>query len=421
MATPHQTEHAVHHPTTKQYMVIAAILFAITIVEFVLIWEKAGIDDDLGLSKIPLLVFLSAIKFAIVILFYMHLKFDNPFFLRVFLAGLALAFMVGLALIGLFAAITGEARDYAEARAIPYEHHGEDAVAGGEGITAPPDAGGVETTALTVGPLSIGVKRDALEFDTTNYTVASGDEITLAFDNSSTVNQHNWVLVEPGTKDAVSAAATAAGAANDWVPPGDPRVIANTKLLDAGASGEVTFAAPAPGIYQFVCTFPGHNVTMFGDFTVLEAGAALPLALSTGAPATTEAAVEETVAPRAPAAASLTVGVQGEALQFDAVAFEVSSGASVTVTLKNTSVVNQHNWVLVEAGTRDAVATDGAAAGPANDWVPPDDPRVIAKTKLLVPGATGEVTFTAPALGAYEFVCTFPGHNFTMFGDFVVK
>ena len=94
MATPHQTEHAVHHPTTKQYMVIAAILFAITIVEFVLIWEKAGIDDDLGLSKIPLLVFLSAIKFAIVILFYMHLKFDNPFFLRVFLAGLALAFEI---------------------------------------------------------------------------------------------------------------------------------------------------------------------------------------------------------------------------------------------------------------------------------------------------------------------------------------
>ena len=257
MATPHQTEHAVHHPTTKQYMVIAAILFAITIVEFILIWDKVGIDDDLGLSKVPILVFLSAIKFAIVILFYMHLKFDNPFFLRVFLAGLALAFMVGLALIGLFAAIKGEARDYADARAIPFEHHEKDAVAGGEGTTAPP-----------VGPLSIGVKRNALEFDTVSYTVASGDEVTLAFDNSSTVNQHNWVLVEAGTRDAVATDGTAAGPANDWVSPGDPRVIANTRLLDPGATGQVTFTAPAPGAYEFVCTFPGHNFTMFGDFVV---------------------------------------------------------------------------------------------------------------------------------------------------------
>jgi azurin len=391
-------------------VVIAVILFAITIVEFILIWEKAGIDDDLGLSKIPILIFLSAIKFAIVILFYMHLKFDNPFFLRVFLAGLALAFMVGLALIGLFAAMKGDARDFAKARAIPYEHHGEDAVAGSGETTAPP-----------VGPLSINVKRNALEFDTASYTVASGDEVTLVFDNSSPVNQHNWVLVEPGTKDAVATDGTAAGAANDWVSPDDPRVIANTKLLEAETSGEVTFTAPAPGIYQFVCTFPGHNFTMFGDFTVLEAGAAPSLAPSTEAPTTAETAEEEPMAPGTSGPVSLAMNVQGEALEFDAVAFEVSSGASVTLTLNNPSVVNQHNWVLVEPGTKDAVATDGTAAGSDNGWVPPDDPRVIANTKLLGPGITGEVTFTAPAPGIYQFVCTFPGHNFTMFGDFVVK
>jgi hypothetical protein len=29
--------------------------------------------------------------------------------------------------------------------------------------------------------------------------------------------------------------------------------------------------------------------------------------------------------------------------------------------------------------------------------------------------------FTAPAAGTYQFVCTFPGHNFTMFGDFIVN
>ena len=129
MATSHESEHSeqgVHHPSTKQYVVIAIILFAITMVEFVLIWDRAGINDYLGLSRIPLLIFLSAIKFAIVILFYMHLKFDNPLFFRVFMAGLVLAFMVGLSLIGLFTAIKGDSRDFAQANATAYAGHEED-------------------------------------------------------------------------------------------------------------------------------------------------------------------------------------------------------------------------------------------------------------------------------------------------------
>jgi azurin len=70
---------------------------------------------------------------------------------------------------------------------------------------------------------------------------------------------------------------------------------------------------------------------------------------------------------------------------------------------------------------KDAVAADGTAAGPANNWVPPGDARVIANTILLDPETFGEVTFTAPASGTYQFVCTFPGHNFTMFGNFIVN
>ncbi len=268
MATSHDPEHAAHHPTTKQYVVIAAFLFAITIVEFVLIWEKAGIDDDLGLSKVPLLIFLSAIKFVIVILFYMHLKFDNPLFFRVFMAGLVLAFMVGLALIGLFSAIKGETREFAEARAVPYEHHDEKVSGTVEETTA--DHGGEESVKPLppAGPLTIGVDGESLKFDTFSYTVASGEEISLTLNNTSTINQHNWVLVEPGTKDDVASAGTTAGPANNWVEPGDPRVIANTDILGPETSGAVTFTAPAPGAYQFVCTFPGHNFTMFGELIV---------------------------------------------------------------------------------------------------------------------------------------------------------
>ena len=53
-------------------------------------------------------------------------------------------------------------------------------------------------------------------------------------------------------------------------------------------------------------------------------------------------------------------------------------------------------------------------------WVQPADPDVVAHTALVKPGEEGEVRFTAPPSGTYQFVCTFPGHNFAMFGDFVV-
>ena len=258
-----------HHPTFKQYVLIAIILFAITIVEFLLIWDRVGIADDLGASKIPLLIGLSAVKFAIVIMFYMHLKFDNRLFGTVFIAGLALAFMVGLALLGLFTAMNGDQRSYAADRAVPYEEHGETQKA--EETTTPATGGRSETeTPVAAGPVAIavGAVGETLAFDSANITAASGAEVTITFTNPSANNQHNLVIVEAGTKDAVAADGTTAGPTNDWVPPGDSRVIANTSLLDPGTTGEVTFTAPAPGTYQFVCTFPGHNFTMFGDFVV---------------------------------------------------------------------------------------------------------------------------------------------------------
>lgn len=248
-----------HHPSTRQYLFIAALLFLITIVEFVIIMDFPGesekvIADALGSVTTTVLLFvLSGIKFAIVILFYMHLKFDHPFFLRVFLAGLVLALMVGLALIGLFTAIVGESRDYAEARAVPFEHHAEGDHAGG---------------AVTGGPLSIDVVGDALTFTEESFDVNAGDAVTLNFVNSSASNQHNWVLVRDGTKDAVAANGTAAGPVNGWLDPADAAVLAASALLEPGASEELVFTAPAAGTYQFVCTFPGHNITMFGDFIV---------------------------------------------------------------------------------------------------------------------------------------------------------
>lgn len=257
MTTSH-VENESHHPSFMQYVVVAIILFAVTIVEFLLIWDRVGIDDDLGASKIPILIILSAFKFAVVILFYMHLKFDANLFSLLFVSGLALGLIVGIALLGIFFTFEGKPREYALANAIPYVHEGEDAEHAGEGSEIP--AGGPVD-------LSVGVVGDALQFDIASMEASAGSEITITFNNISTVNQHNLVVVQAGTKDEVATAGIGAGADNDWVPPGDERVLFNSKLLDPGETQVLEFTLAA-GEYTFVCTFPGHNITMFGDFTV---------------------------------------------------------------------------------------------------------------------------------------------------------
>ena len=120
----------------------------------------------------------------------------------------------------------------------------------------------------TGGPLQITTEGDALKFNLSQLTVKAGSEVVINFKNASTVNQHNFVVVQAGTKDEVAAAGTAAGPDNAWIPQGDDRVIANSQLLDPGATEDIRFTAPGPGNYQFVCTFPGHNLTMFGEFNV---------------------------------------------------------------------------------------------------------------------------------------------------------
>lgn len=108
--------HESRHPTLKQYVGIAIFLFVVTIIEFVIILPMDF--RGAGWTIAPLAI-LSAIKFAAVIFFYMHLKFDNRLLTWVFLGGLALGFAVVLALVGLFTAWTPSQRSFAGEHAQP--------------------------------------------------------------------------------------------------------------------------------------------------------------------------------------------------------------------------------------------------------------------------------------------------------------
>jgi cytochrome c oxidase subunit 4 len=85
------------HPGPKTYAIIAAILCTITLLEFGAFYTEA-----LQGVLVPLLIVMSAAKFALVVMFYMHLKFDHFVFRRILIAGVALGFGAMLWLLALF-------------------------------------------------------------------------------------------------------------------------------------------------------------------------------------------------------------------------------------------------------------------------------------------------------------------------------
>jgi len=85
------------HPKNSFYWIIGAILAVVTFVE---VWVT--FVEALKPIEAPLLVFLSAIKVIMVVMFFMHLKMDSKVFTGVFIAGVILATFMVSALVLLY-------------------------------------------------------------------------------------------------------------------------------------------------------------------------------------------------------------------------------------------------------------------------------------------------------------------------------
>ncbi len=129
-------------------------------------------------------------------------------------------------------------------------------------------------------------------------------------------------------------------------------------------------------------------------------------------------------------AAQCDVTIEGnDAMQFNMKEFVVDKSCDeFTVNLVHVGKLPKaamgHNVVITKTADKQAVANDATTAGPANDYIKPNDDRVIAHTKLLGGGEKDSVTFKTSALeagGDYTFFCSFPGHWASMTGKVVVK
>jgi azurin len=82
---------------------------------------------------------------------------------------------------------------------------------------------------------------------------------------------HNWTLTKTADYQPVAIEGMSAGIENDYIVPGDQRVIAHTKIVGGGESDSISFspsALEAGGDYTFFCSFPGHWSVMRGKFVV---------------------------------------------------------------------------------------------------------------------------------------------------------
>jgi glucose/arabinose dehydrogenase/azurin len=111
---------------------------------------------------------------------------------------------------------------------------------------------------------------EGLKFSLPSFDVKPGARVKLEFANTSDM-LHNLVVVRPGTAIKVGEAALKLGlegAKLGYVPRTED-VLYHTALLEPQQSEAIYFVAPsAPGEYTYVCTFPGHYVTMQGTMRV---------------------------------------------------------------------------------------------------------------------------------------------------------
>lgn len=149
----------------------------------------------------------------------------------------------------------------------------------------------------------------------------------------------------------------------------------------------------------------------------------------TAAPATAAAAA--TPAPAAATGDAVAVTIKpglANPMSYDVTSITAKSGQKVKITFINQhpAAPLQHNIIVCKPGTKDAmIAAANAMMAEMPKWLAkgfiPESPDVLHHTKLVNPGETEVLEFTAGPKGDYPYMCTFPGHSIIMQGVLKVE
>ena len=127
---------------------------------------------------------------------------------------------------------------------------------------------------LGVRVVKIGTVYERMAYDKETFAVQAGKPVLFVLENVDAM-PHNFVIARPGSMQTVGELAekeaqNPAFAKQNFVPKSSD-VLAASTLMQPQASQRVTFTAPTqPGVYPYVCTYPGHWRRMFGAMYVVD-------------------------------------------------------------------------------------------------------------------------------------------------------
>lgn len=113
---------------------------------------------------------------------------------------------------------------------------------------------------------------DLMKFDKSEIRVKAGQKIKLTLRHIGNLNVqlmgHNVVILKNDVDPSEFAAMAATERDNGYIPKDSQDIIAHTELIGGGQVTSIEFDAPEVGIYEFLCSFPGHFGMMRGKFIV---------------------------------------------------------------------------------------------------------------------------------------------------------
>jgi putative heme-binding domain-containing protein len=126
---------------------------------------------------------------------------------------------------------------------------------------------------LGVRVLRLGTVPDQMLFNKERLVVRAGKPVEVLFENTDLM-PHNFVITQPGALEEVGtlaeAQATQPGALERNYVPASPRILLASRLLQPRDVQKLDFTAPSrPGVYPYVCTYPGHWRRMYGALYVV--------------------------------------------------------------------------------------------------------------------------------------------------------